>query len=269
VCYALLVLVVAVVMAGVVAVLLQLAGVGVPSSVAPLIIEAIFILSLGPLYCAGRLHAVDLGLRRVPGARSVGYVLLGLFAYGGFNVLWNSLVHPAPVRGDLTGITHQDTVVIVLAGAVAVIGAPVAEEVFFRGFFYRSLRNRLGIISASVISGALFGLGHTQYPLIVRPDLAFFGVIAALIYERTGSLLPGIAMHSFVDASGFEAALTGRALIVALLFGLLAVVLLIRPPLRSMGRLLRGKAVFRNYSACTPTTIAALPGGVGWAEEGE
>jgi membrane protease YdiL (CAAX protease family) len=63
---------------------------------------------------------------------------------------------------------------------------------------YRSFRNRLGIGPACVIAGALFGLGHIDYPLLVRPDLAFFGVVAALLYERTGSLLPGIAMHSFM-----------------------------------------------------------------------
>jgi membrane protease YdiL (CAAX protease family) len=92
----------------------------------------------------------------------------------------------------------------------------------------------------------LFGLGHTDYPLLVRPELAFFGVVAALLYERTGSLLPGIAMHSFIDASGFEIALTGNDRIVATLFGLLAVVLLVRPPLRGLGRLITGKPVFRS-----------------------
>jgi membrane protease YdiL (CAAX protease family) len=242
--YALTVLMAAWVASGVVVVLLWLVGVRVPGDASPLIIEAMFLASLVPLYRSGSLRAVDLGLRRVPGARSVGYVLLGLLAYSGFDVLWNALVHPAPPSGDFAGVADQGTAVIVLAGFLAVVGAPVVEEVFFRGFLYRSFRNRLGIVSSCVIAGTLFGLGHTQYPLVVRPELAFFGVVACLLYERTGSLLPGIAMHSFVDASGFDAGLTGTDQVVVAVFLLLAVILLVLPPLRGLGRLLRGRPVF-------------------------
>lgn len=136
---------------------------------------------------------------------------------------------------------------IVLAGLAATLGAPIVEEIFFRGVLYRSFRNRLGVLPASVIAGAIFGVLHTQYPLIVRPELAFFGVIAALLYERTGSLLPGIAMHSFIDASGFEIALTGRETIVGSAFLLIAVILLLRPPLKGLARLVTGKPVIRCY----------------------
>jgi CAAX protease family protein len=244
--YALAALVAVWVASGVVVVLLSLVGVSVPSSVSPLIIEALFLASLVPLYRSGSLRIADLGLRRAPGARSVGYVLLGLLAYGGFAVLWTALVHPPRASGVFTGISHQDAVVIVLAGFVAAVGAPVVEEIFFRGFLYRSLRNRLGVVEASVIAGSLFGLGHTQYPLIVRPELAFFGVLVCLLYERTGSLLPGIAMHSFLDASSFDVGLTGNDQVVVTVFLLAAVVLLVSPPLRGLCRLLTGRPVFRS-----------------------
>ncbi|MCW3018185.1 MAG: hypothetical protein JWN10_493 [Solirubrobacterales bacterium] len=48
--------------------------------------------------------------------------------------------------------------------------APVVEEIFFRGLLYRALRNRLAVIPAAAIDGVIFGLGHMQYPLLVRPD---------------------------------------------------------------------------------------------------
>jgi membrane protease YdiL (CAAX protease family) len=256
--YALGALVAAWVASGLVVLLLWLAGVHVPSSVAPLIIEATFVMSLVPLYRSGSLRPVDLGLRCVPAVRSLAYVVLGLVAYGGFALLWTAWVHPPPVRDNLAGLAHQDTFVIVLAGFVAVVGAPVVEEIFFRGFFYRSLRNRLGVVSASVIAGALFGVGHTQYPLIVRPELAFFGVVAALLYERTGSLFPGIAMHCFVDASSFDIALTGRDQVVLTVYILLAVVLLVRPPLKALGRLVRGKPVFRSRDSMGESPNAHL-----------
>jgi membrane protease YdiL (CAAX protease family) len=90
------------------------------------------------------------------------------------------------------------------------------------------LRNRLSILPAALIAGALFGLVHiTSYPLGTLPVKAAFGVIACLLYEHTGSLMPGIALHSFVDASSIDVALTGDDLIVFASFLLLVVVLLV------------------------------------------
>jgi membrane protease YdiL (CAAX protease family) len=109
------------------------------------------------------------------------------------------------------------------------VSAPVVEEIFFRGLLYRSLRNRLSVLPAALIAGVMFGLVHiTSYPLDTLPVKAAFGVIACLLYERTGSLLPGIALHSFVDASSIEVSLTGNDLIVLGSFLCLALVLLVR-----------------------------------------
>jgi membrane protease YdiL (CAAX protease family) len=202
-------------------------GISAPYGVGILIVEGSFLATLVPLYRSGSLDPADLGLRAVPPARSVGYAVLGLFAYGWSSALWHSLVHPPPVHSNFVGIAGQSTLMIAVTGFAAVVAAPVVEEIFFRGFLYRSLRNRMAIVPACLIVGFVFGLGHTQYPLLVRPVLGAFGVIACLLYERTGSLLPGIAMHSYVDSSGFEYALTGRINVVFESFLLLALALLL------------------------------------------
>jgi len=128
----------------------------------------------------------------------------------------------------LAGVKHESTINVALAVFQMAVSAPVVEEIFFRGLLYRSLRNRLSILPAALIAGALFGLVHiTSYPLDTLPVKAAFGVIACLLYERTGSLLPGIALHSFVDGSSIDVALTGNDLIVFASFLVLAVVLLV------------------------------------------
>jgi len=87
----------------------------------------------------------------------------------------------------------------------------VVEEIFFRGLLYRCLRNRLAVLPAALIAGCLFGLVHiTGYPLVTLPVKAALGLNACLLYEQTGSILPGIALHSLVDGTAFEAALTGH-----------------------------------------------------------
>ena len=39
----------------------------------------------------------------------------------------------------------ESTLALVAAGIVVIVVAPIAEEFFFRGFFYRALRSRMGI----------------------------------------------------------------------------------------------------------------------------
>lgn len=129
-----------------------------------------------------------------------------------------------------------------MTGVGAVLVAPFVEEVFFRGFLYRTLRNRLGIASASATTGLLFGLIHTNYPLLVRPELACFGVIAALLYECTGSLLPGIAMHSIINASGFEYSLSGRISVTLSASVVVAAGLLLRSLVQRVDRVLVGQS---------------------------
>jgi membrane protease YdiL (CAAX protease family) len=89
-----------------------------------------------------------------------------------------------------------------IGGAVAVVAiAPVCEEIFFRGLLYRVLRLRMPVLAAAVIDGVIFGAVHGS--LVILPVLAVLGVIFCLVYERTGSLFPTIAMHSVNNVLAF------------------------------------------------------------------
>jgi membrane protease YdiL (CAAX protease family) len=85
--------------------------------------------------------------------------------------------------------------------------APVAEEFFFRGFFYRALRSRFKVAAAAVIDGVLFGVIHFNFEgadaLLLLPPLALLGVIFCLVYEKTGSLFPVIGMHAFNNSVAY------------------------------------------------------------------
>ena len=93
----------------------------------------------------------------------------------------------------------ESNLVAGFAVALAVIVvAPVAEEIFFRAFFYRALRTRLRVWSAALIDGIVFGALHFQGidTAIILPVIAVFGVGQCLVYERTGSLFAVIAIHA-------------------------------------------------------------------------
>jgi uncharacterized protein len=198
-----------------------------------LILDVLFVVALIPLYRAGRLSLTDLGVRKTARKLGVGLFLLGLAGTITFTAIWRAVVSLPRIEDGLAGLPERSTLVIVLTGVTLCLSAPIVEEIFFRGFFYRSLRNRLPVIPAALIIGIVFGLSHTQYPLLERPQQAAFGVIACLLYERSGSLLPGIALHMLIDATAFEFALTDSAWIVPSVFLVGAVVVLYGAPMAS------------------------------------
>ncbi|HZA27114.1 MAG TPA: type II CAAX endopeptidase family protein [Actinomycetota bacterium] len=90
---------------------------------------------------------------------------------------------------------------VALGAVAAIVAAPVAEEVFFRGFLFGALRRRLRFPGAAAVSGAVFGAFHV-IPLLI-PLMIFVGVGLAYIYERRGSLLASIAAHSIFNVIGY------------------------------------------------------------------
>jgi CAAX protease family protein len=76
-----------------------------------------------------------------------------------------------------------------------VIAAPISEEVCFRGMVFGGLRTRLPRLAAALLSGLIFGGLHALTGVTAVPPLIAFGFILALLYERTGSIVPGIVLH--------------------------------------------------------------------------
>jgi membrane protease YdiL (CAAX protease family) len=98
---------------------------------------------------------------------------------------------------------------VVLAGMLAVIAAPIAEETFFRGFLFVGLTKRFGFIWAALISGFLFSLAHAQPTTLIPFTLV--GMILAWAYIATGSLWGAIAAHLIFNFISFLVALAGLA----------------------------------------------------------
>ncbi len=74
--------------------------------------------------------------------------------------------------------------------------APVAEELFFRGFLYTALRQRIGIAAAVTISSLVFAVGHIDALGVVAASFVI-AIALALAYEYTRSLWVAIAIHAF------------------------------------------------------------------------
>lgn len=93
---------------------------------------------------------------------------------------------------DLVWGTSRLTLVSLLE---YVLFAPVFEELVFRGLWFAILRRKFRFFPAAFISALIFGLAH-GYGLIGLVSVCWSGVLWAWIYEKTGSLVPGILAHA-------------------------------------------------------------------------
>ena len=159
-----------------------------------LIASAVF---LGSRY--GRVRPQDFGLRPSSLAKSVRWTAVALLSFYAISAVYGALVEPEAEQDIIDALgTERGTGYLLATALLVILVAPVAEELFFRGFFYRSLRNRLPPLGAASVVGLVFGAIHytDADTLVLIPVLVLLGVIFCLLYERTGSLYPAIAMHA-------------------------------------------------------------------------
>lgn len=137
---------------------------------------------------------------------TIGWMALAYVSFFIFEIAYGALIHPSGKQNIVRELGAKHSSVALVTGAMLVIiVAPLAEEFFFRGFFYRSLRTRMGIFPAALIVGAVFGAIHYENPrtAVVLPVLAVLGVIFCLVYERTGTLFSTIALHAINNAIAY------------------------------------------------------------------
>jgi uncharacterized protein len=130
-----------------------------------------------------------LGVRRFR-LSAVLWMLATVFAYLTFAALYVALVGE-PEQEDIAegfGVIPVQILLIVFAAAIS-------EEICFRGFLFGGLRERFPRIAAALLSAVIFGGLHALTGISAVPPLIAFGFVMALLYEKTGSIVPGIILH--------------------------------------------------------------------------
>jgi len=147
---------------------------------------------------AGRPGAADFGLVRPRIGRAFGLLLAVWFGFFAFSAAWAAALslHERQTLPDELGIQDSSLNLALVIVLITVI-APLGEELFFRGYFFGALRNWKGWLPAAIITGLVFGAIHIgSAPIGFTVPLAGFGFGLCLLYHRTGSLYPCIALHA-------------------------------------------------------------------------
>jgi membrane protease YdiL (CAAX protease family) len=148
-----------------------------------------------------------LALRRpysVTGAlRAIGIGILAIYA---FELVYGAIVDPGNEQGLTPSEWQPDHAAAYVVNAIVICTwIPFVEELTYRGLGY-SLLERFGRWPAILAVGVLFGLAHGL--VLSLPIIAAFGCVLAWIRARTGSIFPGIALHSLFNLIALIAAVT-------------------------------------------------------------
>ena len=134
-----------------------------------------------------------LGLAAIP-VVIVMYAFMYLLEVTQYNAWVAGLVEGDPTQ-EMVKVLQEanDPVILGLTALVAVIGAPLSEEIIFRGYIYPVVTRLLGMKFSVVFSAALFAAVHLNLHALL--PLFLLGIILAVSYEMTGSLWMPIAIH--------------------------------------------------------------------------
>src|SRR3954454_25151929 len=143
-----------------------------------------------------------LRVRRFRATRGLAYAALAFFGFFLFLVLWQQLLDITQQDDLAQELGARDSTANLVSVALLVcVLAPIAEELFFRGFMFGALQRPIGWIGAAVVTGIVFGLIHAGgTDAVFLVPLAVLGFLLCWLYRRTGSLLPGMAVHAFNNA---------------------------------------------------------------------
>jgi|1186.fasta_scaffold55538_1 membrane protease YdiL (CAAX protease family) len=186
---------------------------------------------------SGSVSPADFGLRPTRLRSAIGWAVLTWASFYVFTAAFVALVGASPNDDQLPkelGVDDSTVAMLAVAFLVAVV-APVAEEFFFRGFFFTALKNWRGLWPAAILTGLVFGAIHgSSADVAFLLPLAFFGFSLCLLYEKTGSLYPGIAVHCANNSIAFGATQDWTWQIPVLLVSSLAVIGLVALTVRAV-----------------------------------
>jgi membrane protease YdiL (CAAX protease family) len=153
------------------------------------------------------LTTASFGLRRVALRPALGWMVLAFVAFWILTAIYVSIVGQ-PDQQELTrDLREEDSLAALIGyGVLLAFVAPLAEELFFRGFVFGVLRERIGAAWGAIATGVVFGLVHVAgSPVETIGVLIILGVLLCLLYLQTGSLIPCIALHAINNAISFAA----------------------------------------------------------------
>jgi len=142
----------------------------------------------------------NLGIRQFNFFKGIFLIIFGIIATSLIYFIYIIFLQFIPwdiEQNKILQLIENKNISFVMLFLVAVIIAPICEELFFRGFLYPAFKKRMNVFSAMFLSSILFAVFHLQ-PAQLLP-LICIGFVLAFVYEKAKSLIPAILVHSLYN----------------------------------------------------------------------
>jgi len=171
-------------------------------------VYVVMVLIIGAVawYRYRKLRFEQIGLQRLPEWSDIGLSLAGVIVYMLVSTIALTLASKipgfSPDQAQDLGLGRLFGNDLILGFFVLVVFTPLFEEVIFRGFLYRRLRNlQFPWWVSSLVVSVLFGLAHMQWNVGV--DVFFLSMVACILREMTGSIWAGVLLHMMKNFLAF------------------------------------------------------------------
>ena len=184
----------------------------VATAIIVLVVDLLALILVPLLVLRGRGAARLLGLR-APSMSALGWGLAALVAAWIVIVAYQLIVEALEIEwlepvSAIDGEESFSVLAAVLIGVAVLLMAPLAEEIFHRGFLVGAIARRWGPAAAVVISAAIFSALHFD----VGSLIPFFvvGVAFALAYLKSRNLWASISAHFIFNLVAFAVTVSER-----------------------------------------------------------
>jgi membrane protease YdiL (CAAX protease family) len=171
-----------------------------------LLVPLVIVLSLGIAICltaffirSGRMSVAEFGLRFCTSV----YVVVALVVGLPLALAATYFTLHAHEAGPLVGLSVSPAISIIYFG----IGAPIQEEVIFRGLLQSVLTRSFSLYevsthSAPLIVATLFGASHLVVGPVTAVAALLLGIVAGELRLWSASLLPAVIVHALFNLCG-------------------------------------------------------------------
>lgn len=122
--------------------------------------------------------------------------LVGVFLSGLIGAYWFGAYVPAPVDASNAEVSLVTSVILIVG---VVFTGPVFEELFYRGILLDAVKEKTGIITASLLSSSLFALLHFPVNSLYGAVFLLYGLIFCALRVVCKSLLYPLILHVCVN----------------------------------------------------------------------
>ena len=152
------------------------------------------------------------GFKKIGILRTIGLVLSSYLLYIGISILiavfilyTNIRIPGYQVQEEILPIFGNGIPNLIIVGVMVVGIAPIVEELIFRGFFLRTLSNKIGVFWGSILTATIFAVLHVPWQSFI--PIFILGLIINRMVIHSKSLWPAIVFHMLNNSIVFAVAI--------------------------------------------------------------